>query len=75
MDVIITQIRDLHAQATPQARAKIQEDLRDLLSSFESDWDLLLGMASGVGSPLPLPLRPLSSSTHLTPARTCACPS
>ncbi|KAK7191492.1 hypothetical protein DPSP01_011009 [Paraphaeosphaeria sporulosa] len=47
MDALIPQIRTLYAKADEQTRYKIQQDLRDLQTSFDNEWNLVIRIASG----------------------------
>jgi hypothetical protein len=46
MDALTQQITDLYAQADEQGRKKIQDDLRDLQTSLDSEWDVFVRLAS-----------------------------
>jgi len=48
MDAIAQQARHLYAQADEKGRRKIQDDLHELQSSLDSDWDVVFRLASGV---------------------------
>lgn len=48
MDAVSQQARHLYAQADEKGRRKIQDDLRELQSSLDSDWDVVFRLASGV---------------------------
>jgi demethylsterigmatocystin 6-O-methyltransferase len=46
MDALTQQVTDLYAQADEQGRKKIQDDLRDLQTSLDSEWDVFVRLAS-----------------------------
>jgi demethylsterigmatocystin 6-O-methyltransferase len=48
MEAVACQIRDLYAQADEEERRKLQNDLRDLQTSLDTDWDMLVRIGSGV---------------------------
>lgn len=47
MDAIRGQIRDLFAKADEEGRKKIQEELRELQTSLDTEWDMLVRVSSG----------------------------
>jgi demethylsterigmatocystin 6-O-methyltransferase len=48
MDAIASQFRDLYSKADEEGRRKLQEELRDLQTSVDTEWDLVVRLASGV---------------------------
>lgn len=52
MDSLISQIQTLYSQADDESRRKIQEDIRDLQNSFDTEWEMVVRLATGV-SPFP----------------------
>jgi hypothetical protein len=46
MDALTQQVRDLYTQTDEQGRKKIQDDLRDLQTSLDSEWDVFVRLAS-----------------------------
>lgn len=50
MDAIASQVRALYAEADEDGRRKLQADIRDLQTSLDSDWDILIRPCSGVGA-------------------------
>ncbi|KAL2850278.1 S-adenosyl-L-methionine-dependent methyltransferase [Aspergillus pseudoustus] len=47
MDSISEQIKQLWANANPDERRQIRDDLQDLAFSFDTDWDVIIRLASG----------------------------
>jgi len=44
----MNQIRNLYAKANASERHKMQEQLRDLQTDLDTDWEILFGLAMGV---------------------------
>jgi hypothetical protein len=52
MEAIAQLTRALFDKADEEGRRKIQEDLRALQSSLDTEWDAVFRLASGVNNPL-----------------------
>ena len=48
MEEPMNQIRNLYAKANASERHKLQEQLRDLQTDLDTDWEVLFGLAMGV---------------------------
>jgi hypothetical protein len=48
MDSIAVQILELYSKADEEERGRIQTVLRDLQTSIDTEWDVLMRMGSGV---------------------------
>ncbi|KAF2661192.1 methyltransferase B [Lophiostoma macrostomum CBS 122681] len=74
MDTIATQIRELYSKANEEERRKIQNELRDLQTSLDTEWDVLIRLGSGmlevalvrIGLDLDVFGKLDSSTSHLT---------
>ena len=44
----MNQIRDLYAKANASEQQRMQEQLRDLQTDLDTDWEVLFGLAMGV---------------------------
>ena len=48
MDAIASQFRVLYAEADEEGRRKLQNELRDLQTSLDTDWDIVIRPCGGV---------------------------
>jgi demethylsterigmatocystin 6-O-methyltransferase len=48
MEAIANQVRDLYAKGSEDERRQIQVDLRELQTSMDTEWDMLVRIGSGV---------------------------
>jgi demethylsterigmatocystin 6-O-methyltransferase len=48
MEAIANQVRDLYDKGSEDERRQIQVDLRELQTSMDTEWDMLVRIGSGV---------------------------
>ena len=51
MEAITSQVQDLYANANEEGRRKLQDDLRELQTSLDTEWDMVVRLGSGVSTP------------------------
>lgn len=52
MDAIADQVRDLYAKGSEDERRQLQVDLRELQTSLDTEWDMVVRLGSGVSAPI-----------------------
>lgn len=62
MEAISQQLKQLFDQADAEGRRKLQDELRDLQTSLDTQWDVVIRLASGT---LQMPLVKIGTDIHI----------